>query len=425
MDKSIKKAKEIIKIVQKKLLYEDSAVIELFELIKPVAVADDILLESNGKNLFFNANNIIACYKEHKLQELERRYLHIVLHGLYGHFMEREGYMQKDVIDIVFDFQVENIIKSIKTKKVPDIDNGRVMYEKIKKKRSLMPDTVINKIQQDDHALWTLENKLNTLEKESNISLDEMSAKWKDACEKLSFDNSGILSAICKNIRKTKDGREKSCNNGVVRKTKGKATGDYYNILKKFFCEKDGMHEDINMIDKILYTYGFDNYGNIALVEPDEENTKKALNNIVIALDTSSSCYSYIERFMVETKEILKKLSKGIGFEGIYIIQADADVVNEKWYISAEEIITELEGNYMTYGYGGTDFRPVFKRCNELSKEGRKIDCLIYFSDGEGCFPDSKPKEYETFFVVPNCNNYDLSEIPEIPKWVKKISMQL
>ena len=164
MDKSIKKAKEIIKIVQKKLLYEDSAVIELFELIKPVAVADDILLESNGKNLFFNANNIIACYKEHKLQELERRYLHIVLHGLYGHFMEHEGYMQKDVIDIVFDFQVENIIKSIKTKKVPDIDNGRVMYEKIKKKRSLMPDTVINKIQQDDHALWTLENKLNTLE---------------------------------------------------------------------------------------------------------------------------------------------------------------------------------------------------------------------------------------------------------------------
>ena len=213
-----------------------------------------------------------------------------------------------------------------------------------------------------------------------------------------------------------------SCNNGIACKAKGQAVGDYYNILKDFFYEKEGSNEDVNMIDKILYLYGFDNYGNIALVEPDEENVKKALHNIVIAIDTSLSCQAYIERFLVETKEILWKLSDGIGFESIYIMQADADITNEKRYIGVEEIVTKLEENYMTYGYGGTDFRPVFKRCSELSKEGKNIDCLIYFSDGEGCFPYSKPKEYETFFVVPNVVKYDSVVVPE---WVRKVSIQL
>lgn len=97
MDKNIEKAREIIKIVQKKLMYEDSAVIELFELIKPVAVANDILLESDGNNLFFSPDNIIDCYRAHKLQELERRYMHILLHGILGHFTEREGYMNREV----------------------------------------------------------------------------------------------------------------------------------------------------------------------------------------------------------------------------------------------------------------------------------------------------------------------------------------
>ena len=133
MEKNIVKAREIIKIVQKKLMHEDSAVIELFELLKPVAVANDILLESDGNNLFFNADNIIKCYKVHMLQELEQRYMHILLHGILGHFTERKGYMNSEVIDMVLDFQVESVRKALKTKEIPDIDNCRVMYEKIKR----------------------------------------------------------------------------------------------------------------------------------------------------------------------------------------------------------------------------------------------------------------------------------------------------
>lgn len=425
MDKNIEKAREIIKIVQKKLLYEDSVVIELFELIKPVAVANDILLESDGNNLFFNPDNIIDCYRAHKLQELERRYMHILLHGILGHFTEREGYMNREVIDMVFDFQVESVRKSFKTKKIPDIDNCRVMYEKIKRKRRLMSDDVVKKIYQDEHSLWELKNKLNTLEEQNSVDSDETSKKWKDACERLSFNNSSMLSEVCKKIRENKNEKQPgihSCNNGMGCKAKGQAVGEYYNILKDFFFEKEGTNEDINVIDKILYSYGFENYGNIALVEPDEENVKKALHNIVIALDTSLSCQEYIERFLVETKEILEELSDGIEFEAIYIMQADADITKEMKYKSAEEIITKLEGNYMTYGYGGTDFRPVFKRCSELGKEGKTVDCLIYFSDGEGCFPNIKPKSYETFFVVPDINNYESNVIP---KWVKRVSVQL
>ena len=425
MKKNIEKAREIIKIVQKKLMYEDSAVIELFELLKPVAVANDILLESDGDNLFFNADNIIGCYKLHMLQDLERRYMHILLHGILGHFTERKGYMNDEVIDMVLDFQVESVRKALKTKKIPDIDNCRVMYEKIKRKRRLMSDEVVKKIHQDEHSLWETENKLNMLEEQNSVSSDEANKKWKDACERLSFENSSMLSEVCKKIMESKDEKHhgiNSCKKGMVCSAKGQPIGDYYNILKDFFFEKEGINEDVNAIDKILYSYGFENYGNIALVEPDEENVRKALHNIVIALDTSLSCQEYIERFLVETKEIFGKLADGIGFETIYIMQADADIVNEKQYKNVEEILTKLEGNYMTYGFGGTDFRPVFKRCSELNKEGKIIDCLIYFSDEEGSFPTSKPKSYETFFVVPCVNNYESNVIP---KWVKKISIQL
>ncbi len=425
MKKNIEKARAIIKIVQKKLMYEDSAVIELFELLKPVAVANDILLESDGENLFFNADNIIGCYKLHMLQDLERRYMHILLHGILGHFMERKGYMNSEVIDMVLDFQVESVRKALKTKKIPDIDNCRVMYEKIKRKRRLMSDEVVKKIHQDEHSLWETENKLNVLEEQNSVSSDEANKKWKDACERLSFDNSSMISEVCKKIMESKDEKYhgiNSCKNGMACNAKGQPVGDYYNILKDFFVEKEGTNQDVNTIDKIMYSYGFENYGNIALVEPDEENVRKALHNIVIALDTSLSCQEYIERFLVETKEILEKLADGIGFEAIYIMQSDADITNEKQYKSVEEILTKLEGNYMTYGFGGTDFRPVFKRCSELNREGKIIDCLIYFSDGEGCFPTSKPKSYETFFVVPRVNNYESNVIPE---WVKKVSIQL
>lgn len=50
-------------------------------------------------------------------------------------------------------------------------------------------------------------------------------------------------------------------------------------------------------------------------------------------------------------------------------------------------------------GLGGTDFRPVFRRVDEMihNKEFINLKGLIYFTDGYGVFPERMPT-YKTAF---------------------------
>ena len=72
-------------------------------------------------------------------------------------------------------------------------------------------------------------------------------------------------------------------------------------------------------------------------------------------------------------------------------------------------------------GLGGTDFRPVFKVVNELveNKEFTNLKGLIYFTDGDGDFPEKKP-DYDTAFVFidDDYNNYD------VPTWAIKLILK-
>ena len=51
-------------------------------------------------------------------------------------------------------------------------------------------------------------------------------------------------------------------------------------------------------------------------------------------------------------------------------------------------------------GLGGTDFRPVFDYVETLRQSGSltALKGLIYFTDGEGAFPEKKPP-YDTVFA--------------------------
>jgi predicted metal-dependent peptidase len=48
-------------------------------------------------------------------------------------------------------------------------------------------------------------------------------------------------------------------------------------------------------------------------------------------------------------------------------------------------------------GGGGTDFRPVFEYVESLNED---FKFLIYFTDGEGSFPDHEPV-IDTLWVMP------------------------
>ena len=69
-------------------------------------------------------------------------------------------------------------------------------------------------------------------------------------------------------------------------------------------------------------------------------------------------------------------------------------------------------------GFGGTDFRPVFRYVEDMIKRHEFTDLkgLIYFTDGWGTFPEHQP-DFNTAFVFldDNYNN------PTVPVWAIKL----
>ncbi|MBQ8425418.1 MAG: metallopeptidase, partial [Clostridia bacterium] len=73
-------------------------------------------------------------------------------------------------------------------------------------------------------------------------------------------------------------------------------------------------------------------------------------------------------------------------------------------------------------GFGGTDFRPVFNHIDKLinQKEFTNLKGLIYFTDGAGSFPQTKPK-YETAFVFVEGEEYTEHGVPS---WAMKVVLR-
>lgn len=81
------------------------------------------------------------------------------------------------------------------------------------------------------------------------------------------------------------------------------------------------------------------------------------------------------------------------------MIQCDCDVTRDVKITSIRDIDRAFE-EFVTRGFGGTDFRPVFKYVDELvrTRELANLKGLIYFTDGLGKYPVTPPA-YETAFV--------------------------
>ena len=72
-------------------------------------------------------------------------------------------------------------------------------------------------------------------------------------------------------------------------------------------------------------------------------------------------------------------------------------------------------------GLGGTDFRPVFRYVNQLKKDKEltNLKGLIYFTDGDGVFPNKKP-DYDVAFVFVDDDFNNTS----VPAWAIKLVLQ-
>ena len=194
----------------------------------------------------------------------------------------------------------------------------------------------------------------------------------------------------------------------------------YSEFLKQFAVLEEKMLVDLDSFDYIYYTYGMQLYEDTPLIEPLEYKEAQTIHEFVVAIDTSGSCdRELVRKFLTKTYDILSDVTIFDGELCVYILQCDAQIQQEKVIHSIEEM-KEYAEHMEIYGRGGTDFRPVFSRVEELREEGRltNVRGLLYFTDGFGTYP-KLPTDYKTAFVFA-----EMDERAEVPSWAMKVYIE-
>ena len=189
---------------------------------------------------------------------------------------------------------------------------------------------------------------------------------------------------------------------------------DYSEFLRRFGGQHEVMQLSEDEFDMIYYTYGLKKYGNIPLIEPLEFRDDKRIREFVIAIDTSGSVQGdIVQNFLQKTCDVLRQTGSFTERVKIYLIQCDAQIQHIEEIESLDSLEDVIAGLRL-FGFGGTDFGPVFQYVDGLIESGELTDLngLIYFTDGAGMYPEKKP-EYKTAFVF----NRDDYISPHVPYW--------
>jgi hypothetical protein len=193
---------------------------------------------------------------------------------------------------------------------------------------------------------------------------------------------------------------------------------NYEDILRELVNREDTAVEDPYSIDNMVYQYGLDMYGDVALIEPAEESEQYTVNTLVIALDVSRSCMAddIMSLFWGETYGFLSQLKNNVSLGEIFLIQCDDEIQKEEHFL-VENISEDVPELVKVRGFGATSFIPVFERIEELRGEGKKISSLIYLTDGMGLCPQEKT-DYPVYFVLPD-NEFDRR--CRLPGWIERV----
>ena len=403
---------------------------------------------TDGKALLYHPLHILEEFKYEK-ETCTRNYLHSVMHCIFRH-MFCSPTLDHQVWDLACDIAVENVISELglrsvhakreswQQKTLAELKNQGVKLtaEKIyhyymdKALSPLEATDIRAAFLGDDHRIWYMseEEKAEEFgggqgggqnqaegdsETQSSFAMGASSLEetWQTISERMQVDAETFgkqrgdpAGTFLQNLKEVN--REKY---------------DYTSFLKKFAVMGEAMKTSDDEFDYIFYTYGLKLYDKMPLIEPLEYKEVKRIKEFVIAIDTSGSVVGeQVQAFVRKTYNILKSTESFFSKINLHIIQCDADIQEHVKITSGEEFDEYLK-NMKIRGLGGTDFRPVFEKVDELilQKEFRNLKGLIYFTDGYGVFPERKP-DYETAFVFVR-DNY---EIPDVPTWAIKLILE-
>ena len=344
---------------------------------------------TDGISLLYDPFSICSIYKEDPKQ-LARLFLHIILHCIYRHWM-LPGELRE---------QADSFAEKLITEEV----SHHEMCRNILAEEDLYGE--------DDHSLWPVSGNKDVL----STSAEEINKRWE------------FLSSITKAGHGDIQGMGSHL--GIGSGSDKKETEfteihaghyEYRDFLSKYTILREEMQLDHESFDYIYYTLGLHRYGDLPLMEPLEYMEGHRLSEIVIAIDTSGSCSeNMVRRFLQETCSILERKENFFQDMSVFILQCDCEIQDVCRICSQADWRRYCE-RIRIMGRGGTDFRPVFRYVEKLRKEGRINDlkCLIYFTDGDGIFPEEAP-DYEAVFVFTEKNKKGLRR----PDWARQLLVE-
>ncbi|MCD7821261.1 MAG: VWA-like domain-containing protein [Clostridiales bacterium] len=396
-----------------------------------------VTVGTDGISILFNPTYLQRVYRD-DLVELNRVYLHMILHCMFRHELNREG-RDEDLWTVACDIAVESILDGMENRSIQlsiptfreetydwlgeecPVLTAEAVYRALERRQVQYLDILRLKQEflRDDHQFWQDDDpgQDESQQQEDADSPDsraqqerrrEVEAKWKRIDEKTQTNletffagHGDEMGGLLKSIQI--ENRERY---------------DYRAFLRRFVTLREEVKTDPDSFDYAFYSYGLELYGNIPLIEPLEYRESRRIRDFVIVIDTSDSCSDgIIERFLSETRAILNQESAFFREMNLHIIQSDAGVQMDTVLHSPEEF-DQFSRSFTVKGYGGTDFRPAFDYVASLQAQGQlaELKGLLYFTDGLGTYPQKKPP-YDTAFVFFREEYTDA----QVPPWAMKV----
>ena len=356
---------------------------------------------TDGTRIYYHADSLFSLYEEKGQRGVNRLLFHMLFHVLYLNLAEEKD-KDSRLRHLAWDISAEYTIDCMELVSL----TGRMSQEAEDICRSLWQGKDYLSQEELRRRISEMELSCETIQRWERLFHADSHKFWKKPGEKelqRILKSAGLVHAGVQGQGKAGIGRRGSLPGEKKEwyQVQEQRKRDFRRFLRRYFVEREELQTDKESFDYIPYLYGLKRYGNLPLIEHLEYTEARKTEELVIAIDTSSSCRrAQVQRFLEETWSILSGQENFFRKINIHVIQCDC-YIQEDAVLTCEKEWKDYLKNIRIQGRGGTDFRPVFRYLDQLIKEGefQNLKGLLYFTDGDGIYPLEEPS-YKTTFLL-------------------------
>jgi len=399
-EETLEMAQKVLDFSRRKITQLAPALLESIYALKACPKLLPGPISTDGYHLWFHPEQILSDFQE-KRDAPAWQILHVTTHCLLNHLAGRFVWGDPKHYDGAADMKAAQFMVAMCGENFSERFLSRMTRRELDE-LPFLPElcvcltrqrneyrNMIKEVYSDDHSAWYPPAGME-LEEGSVGGGQGSTVDWDRIRRSLADGAGGKLPGEARGVLEEELGRQ---DRGM----------SYVAFLKRFASPQERMLLDPDSFDPRWYHIGLEFLGNVPLLEPSEISELPLPDDLVVALDTSGSCSGEVcRRFVKETLGILRDISAGAPRFRILLLQCDTEIQNEILLETTGQV-DELFRNFRAKGFGGTDFRPVFRRVEELRKNGElpSVRGLLYLSDGCGHFPVQSP-DYPVAFLIPS-----------------------